>query len=146
MTLLRSLVLTLVLSTLGAAIGAWGGAQYVKRHMQGSTSLHELVHEKLHLTEDQQRKIGELERGHTARRQVLETEMRAANTVLAQDFQETHAYTPKVQAAIDRSHAAMGGLQKEAIVHVLAMRAVLTPAQATRFDETVVQSLTKETQ
>ena len=43
-----------------------------------------------------------------------------------------------------RFHRAMGGLQKETMVHVLAMRAVLTPQQAAQFDDTVVRSLTQE--
>ena len=70
--------------------------------------------------------------------------MRAANAQLAQAFQQNHAYTPEVQAAIDRFHRAMGELQKETIVHTLAMRSVLTPDQAIRFDETVVRSLTQD--
>ena len=49
-----------------------------------------------------------------------------------------------MQAAIDRFHHAMGELQKETMVHTLAMRAVLTPEQAAKFDDTVVQSLTQE--
>lgn len=72
--------------------------------------------------------------------------MRAANAELAQAFQERHAYTRQVQAAIDRSHVAMGALQKETVVHTLAMREVLTPQQAAVFDATVVRSLTEETQ
>ena len=144
MTLLRSLVLTLVLSVAGAALGAWGGAQYVLHRLQRPTPLHALVHEKLHLTVDQQRRIAGIERDHDARRRALEAEMRAANAALAQAFQEDHAYTPRVQAAIDRFHMAMGGLQKETMVHVLAMRSVLTPQQATQFDDTVVRSLTQE--
>lgn len=144
MTLMRSMALTLILSVIGAALGAWGGAQYVLHRMQHPTPLHELVHEKLHLSADQQGRIASLEREHTARRQAFEAEMRAANAELAQAFQEEHAYTPQVQAAIDRFHRAMGALQKETIVHVLAMRAVLTPQQAAQFDETVVKSLTDE--
>jgi hypothetical protein len=35
-------------------------------------------------------------------------------------------------------------LQKETILHVLAMRDVLTPAQAAQFDETVARSLTED--
>jgi Spy/CpxP family protein refolding chaperone len=144
MTLMRSMALTLILSVIGAALGAWGGAQYVLHRMQHPTPLHELVHEKLHLSADQQGRIASIEREHAARRQALEAEMRAANAELAQAFQEQHAYTPQVQAAIDRFHRAMGALQKETIVHVLAMRAVLTPQQAAQFDETVVKSLTDE--
>jgi len=142
----RSIVLTLVLSALAAAIGVWGGGQYVVRQMHHNTPLHQLVHEKLNLTPDQERRIDGLERDYAARRKVLEAEMRAANAELAQAIQEQHSYTPKVQAAIDRFHMAMGALQKESIQHVIAMRAVLTPQQAARFDDTVVKNLTEQAQ
>ncbi len=144
MSVMRSMALTLILSVLVAILGVWGGAQYVMHRMQRPTPLHELVHEKLGLTADQERRIDGMERDHEARRQALEAEMRAANGQLAQAFQQTHAYTPQVQAAIDRFHRAMGELQKETIVHTLAMRAVLTPDQAAKFDETVVRSLTED--
>lgn len=145
MSVMRSMALTLILSVLVAVLGVWGGAQYVMHRMQRPTPLHELVHEKLGLTADQEKRIVGMERDHDAKRQALEAEMRAANAQLAQAFQQTHAYTPQVQAAIDRFHRAMGELQKETIVHTLAMRAVLTPDQTARFDETVVRSLTEDT-
>jgi Spy/CpxP family protein refolding chaperone len=144
MSVARSIALTLVLSVLAAALGAWGGAQYVMHQMRPETPLHELVHQKLRLTPDQQHRILGLERQHEARREALQAEMRAANLDLAQAIQAQHAYTPQVQAAIDRFHHAMGALQKETILHVLAMRTVLTPAQAAQFDQTVAKSLTED--
>lgn len=144
MSLMRSMLLTLVMSVLVAAIGVWGGAQFVMHRMKQPTPLHELVHEKLGLSSEQHARIVGIEREHEAKRQALEAEMRAANAELARAFQQKHAYTPEVQAAIDRFHHAMGELQKETMVHTLAMRAVLTPQQAARFDETVVQSLTHD--
>lgn len=144
MSLMRGILLTLVLSILGAAVGAWGGAQYVMHRAPSPVSLHDVIHEKLHLTTEQHARIAGLESEHAARGRALEAEMRAANAQLAQAFQEQHAYSPQVQAAIDRFHLAMGELQKETIIHVLAMRAVLTPTQAAQFDQTVVQSLTED--
>ena len=38
----------------------------------------------------------------------------------------------------------MDALQTETMQHVIAMRSVLTPAQAAQFDDTVVKSLTTE--
>jgi Spy/CpxP family protein refolding chaperone len=142
--MIRSIVLTLVLSVVVAALGAWGGAEYVIHRMQRPTPLHQLVHQKLHLSAAQQSQMAGIERDHATRQTALEAEMRAANADLAQAFQEQHAYTPKVQAAIDRFHTAMAALQKETFMHVLAMRSVLTPAQAAQFDETVVKSLNTE--
>ena len=146
MSVTRGIVLTLVLSTLAAAIGAWGGGQYVVRRMQHATPLHQMIHQKLDLTADQERRIDGLERDYAAKRKLREAEMRAANAELAQAIQEQHSYTPKVQAAIDRFHMAMAALQKESIQHVIAMRGVLTPQQAARFDDTVVKNLTEQAQ
>jgi len=143
-SLMRGMALTLILSVLVAAVGVWGGAEYVMHKLQRPTPLHELVHERLHLTSEQQTRIAGIEREHDVKRQALEAEMRAANAELAQAFRQHHAYTPQVQAAIDRFHHAMGELQKETMVHTLAMRAVLTPEQAAKFDDTVVQSLTQD--
>ena len=144
MTVVRAILLTLVLSVVAAAFGAWGGAEYVILHMRRPTPLHELVHEGLRLSAEQQSKMTGIERDHAPRQAAFEAEMRAANAQLAQAFQEQHAYTPKVQAAIDRFHVAMEADQKETIMHVLAMRSVLTPAQAAQFDQTVVKSLNTE--
>lgn len=140
MTLLRSLVLTMVLSAVAAALGVWAGVWYVTSHRPAS--LHEMVHERLHLSPDQQRRIESLEASYGAERTALEAEMRAANAQLAQAYQGTHAYTPQVQAAIDRFHRAQDALQKDTMEHVIAMRAVLTPTQATQFDGMVVKALT----
>jgi len=145
MSLARSIALTLILSLVLAGIGAWAGAAYVMHRPKSATPLHELVHEKLHLTPDQQRRIEGLEHEHAAKQVELQAEMRAANSDLAAAIQVRHAYTPQVQAAVDRFHHAMGELQKETILHVLAMRAVLTPEQAAQFDETVAKSLTEDT-
>lgn len=143
MSLTRSIAVTVALSVVLAALGAWGGAQYAMRQMQPEPPLHELVHKKLRLTADQHRQIEGLERQHEARRLALQAEMRAANADLASAIQAQHAYTPQVQAAVDRFHHAMGELQKETILHVLAMRSVLTPQQAAQFDDTVTRSLTE---
>ncbi len=144
MTLKRGLALTLLLSLLGAALGVWGGATFVVHRMRGPTPFHEMVHKELHMTPAQARQVARLERDHAVRKTALEAEMRAANGDLARAYQERHAYTPAVQAAIDRFHHAMSALQTETVMHVLAMRSVLTASQATSFDETVVRSLTSE--
>jgi len=144
MSVVRGIVLTLVLSTMAAALGVWGGAWYVDAHRRHAPPLHEMLHERLHLTPDQKRRVDALEHDYAAKRRALEAEMRAADAELAQAYQESHAYTPKVQAAIDRFHRAMDALQKETMLHVIAMRSVLMPDQTTQFDETVVKSLTDE--
>lgn len=142
MSALRAIVLTLVLSAIAAGLGVWGGVAYVESRARHAPSLHDTLHDRLHLTAAQQRRIEDLERQYAAKRRALEAEMRAANADLAGAYAESHAYSPRMQAAIDRFHRAMDDLQRETMIHVIAMRAVLSPEQAARFDETVVQSLT----
>jgi hypothetical protein len=67
MSLFRSIVLTLVLTALAAGVGVWGGATYVQRQMRRTPALHELVHERLHLTADQARSIEALEQDHAVK-------------------------------------------------------------------------------
>lgn len=144
MGLYRSILLTLVLAAIAAAVGVWGGVAYVQSRMPHPPSLHDTLHRRLHLNPDQSARIESLERDHAVKRRALEAEMRAANAELAQAYQQAHAYSPQVQAAIDRFHRAMDALQRESMMHVIAMRSVLTPAQASQFDDTVVKSLTAE--
>jgi Spy/CpxP family protein refolding chaperone len=143
-TLARSLIFTVVLSALAAGLGAWGGARYVVSHMHHAEPLHQVVHDKLHLSAQQEARIAGLERDYTLQRKSLEAEMRAANADLARAIDQGHTYSPDVQHAIDRFHMAMGDLQKLSILHVLAMRQVLTPQQATVFDQTVAKALTED--
>ena len=142
MTLARTIILTLVLSLLAAAVGVWGGARYIDSQAHHEAGLHDTLHKRLHLTAAQEARLEVLEKEHGAKRAALEVEMRAANAELAQAYQESHAYTPKVQAAIDRFHHAMDAMQKETMIHVIAMRGLLTPTQASQFDDNVVRSLT----
>ena len=51
---------------------------------------------------------------------------------------------PQVAAAVDRSHGAMGELQKETLNHMFAMRQILRPDQTTAFDRAVVKALTAD--
>jgi len=138
------LVLTVVLALLAGAAGAWIGASGLlpSRH---PASLHAMVHHDLELTPEQDRRLEALERDFAIRRKARETELRAANAQLAAAIQARHEYTPQVEAAVERFHAAMGALQLETVQHVLAMRKVLTPEQAAKFDRRVSEALTNET-
>lgn len=137
----RGLLLTLVLTLIAAAGGAWLGARYVyaERHQP---SLHEFVHDELQLTTGQRQRLEGLEADFAVRRKAREAELRAANAELARAIQARHEYSPEVKAAVERFHDAMGELQKETILHVLAMRTVLTPEQAAQFDKRIAEALT----
>ena len=139
----RGLALTLVLAALAGAGGAWIGARYAAP-ASDPPSLHAFVHEELDLTADQERRLELLEQDFSVRRRAREAELRAANAQLAAAIQARHQYSPEVQAAVERFHHAMGELQKETILHVLAMRTVLTPGQAAKFDRRIAEALTEQ--
>lgn len=139
----RGLILTVVLTLLAAIAGAWIGARsvYAQRH---EPSLHEFVHEELKLTTEQKQRLDILEQDFAVKRRAREAELRAANAELAQAIQARHAYSPELKAVVERFHDAMGELQNETILHVLAMRTVLTPDQAVMFDRRVSEALTDQ--
>jgi Spy/CpxP family protein refolding chaperone len=111
---------------------------------QSTPGLHDIVHERLDLTDEQTGRIEAIEAEFSTRRQALELEMRAANADLAAAIREEHGYGPGVTAAIERFHRAMGALQSETIRHIFAMREMQTPEQQAVFDSTIVESLTAE--
>ena len=104
--------------------------------------LHHIVHEELDLDPQQEARIHQLEQLYLTRRHSLEAEMRRDNARLAEAIRAEHGYGPRVSIAVDRSHHAMGALQKETLRHIFAMRDVLRPDQADRFEDAVVTTLT----
>lgn len=80
--------------------------------------------------------------GSACGRRALELELRADNARLAEAIEAEHGDGPQVQAAVDRSHQVMGELQKATLAHVFAMRALLHPDQAAKFDQLIVRKLT----
>lgn len=111
---------------------------------QKASELHQVLHHQLKLDKAQEARLGEIERQFAVRRRALELEMRASNARLADAIQTEHGNGPRVTAAIDASHAAMGELQKETLAHIFAMRQILRPDQADTFDRAVVKALTAD--
>lgn len=136
----RSIVITAILAALASGAATWASAAWVMRERQ-PPSLHSIVHEKLDLSAEQDRRLDAIEARFAARRPALEAEVRTANRELAAAIAASEGDTPQVQAAVDHFHTAMGDLQKATITHVFEMRSVLTPAQAEVFDEAVVDAL-----
>lgn len=136
----KSIVLTAVLAALASGAATWASASWVMQERQ-PPNLHNVVHEKLDLSAEQDRRLDVIEARFAARRPVLEAEVRAANRELAAAIAASDGDTPQVQAAVDHFHTAMGDLQKATITHVFEMRSVLTPTQAEVFDAAVVEGL-----
>jgi hypothetical protein len=132
-----------VIAFLAGLAGVFAGRVLVPPRTHGS-ELHETLHHDLDLDAAQQARLETLERQFAVRRHALELEVRAANARLASAIETEHGNGPQVAAAVDASHAAMGELQKATLEHIFAMRQILRPDQADKFDRAVVKALTAD--
>lgn len=140
----RGLLVTVLLTLAAAFVGVWAGAKYLGSDNSGGMSLHEMAHEELDLSAEQDARLDAIEADFAVERRRLELELKTANAELAAAIRAEKRNGPQVAAAIDHFHDTMGRLQKLTVEHVFAMRGVLTPAQADEFDGTVVRALTAE--
>lgn len=124
-----------------ALIGVWLGRLIQPAPHHGGAELHALMHDGLELDDAQERALTVLERDFAAKRDGLEARLKADNVRLAEAIAAEHQYGPRVSAAVDATHTAMGDLQKATLEHVFAMRAILRPEQQATFDAAVAESL-----
>jgi hypothetical protein len=132
-----------VIAFLAGIAGALVGRALIPARTQ-SSELHDVLHHQLKLDAGQEARIAVIEQQFAVRRRALELELRAANARLADAIQAEHGNGPKVAAAVDSSHVAMGELQKATLAHIFAMRQILHPDQADQFDRAVVKALTAD--
>jgi hypothetical protein len=138
----RRTILLLLLTFAAAIAGVVVGRTFVVPDRPVENALHDTLHKALDLDPGQQARLEAIEKSFAVRRRALELELQAGNARLADAIETEHGYGPKVAAAVDRSHQTMGELQKETLEHIFAMRAVLKPDQAEKFDQAVVKALT----
>ena len=146
MTRLRRTLLVAVIAFVAAFVGVWAGRALLPPKPAADSELHALIHDRLDLDAAQHAKLDALERQFAIRRQAREFEMRADNAKLAAAIETEHGYGPQVSAAIDQSHMVMGELQRATLEHIFAMRGLLRPDQAAKFDAAVVKALTADQQ
>ena len=144
MTNVRQTALVVALVFVAAIAGVVLGRQALAPKHHAGSELHAVPHEQLSLDDNQERRLHELERSFAVRRRALEQEMRTENTQLAEAIAAEHGNGPRVAAVVDASHRTMGTLQKETLVHIFAMRALLRPDQAAKFDAAVTKALTED--
>ena len=129
---------------LAAIAGVFVGRQLFPAPSAPGAELHEVLHHKLSLDAGQQAQLQMLEQRFSIQRRALELELRADNARLAEAMQAEHGNGPQVTAAVDRSHAVLGELQKATLAHIFSMRQLLRPEQTAPFDKAVVKALTDD--
>ena len=137
-----SIALAMALAFCAGVGGAVVGRMVVGQSRPVDGQLHHMLHDELDLDAGQQARIARIESDFAPRKAAFEGQLLAANADLAAAIAAEHGYGPRVAAAVDLSHHAMGELQKATLEHVFAMRGVLRPEQARRFDEGVAKALT----
>lgn len=141
----RARLILCVFAAFVAAIGGvFVGRALLPAPVQPGVELHDVLHHRLALDANQEARLKELEQRFAVQRRALELELRADNARLAEAIQAEHGNGPRVAAAVDRSHAAMGELQKATLAHIFAMRQLLRPDQTAQFDRAVVKALTDD--
>jgi len=137
----RTSAVFVALTLLTAVIGGWAGVNYGLHQARSPQQLDQLLHTGLHLSAAQDEKLAALEADFASKRAIFDAEMRLANRDIASAITVRHRYDGEAQAAIDRLHRAMIGLQQASVQHVIAMRALLSGNQVEQFDRTVDQAL-----
>ncbi len=145
MAIRRTLVIALV-AFVAAIGGVFVGRTLLPMRAVPRSELHDLLHYQLSLDEAQKTQLAMLEDRFAIRRKALEFELRADNARLAGAIEAEHGNGPRVIAAVDASHQAMGELQKATLAHIFAMRQILKPDQVPTFDRAVVKALTADAQ
>lgn len=138
------MVLCVVAAFIAAIGGVFVGRALLPGPVQPGAELHDVLHNRLALDANQEAALEMLEERFAVTRRALELEMRADNARLAEAIEAEHGNGPRVVAAVDRSHAAMGELQKATLAHMFAMRQLLRPDQTAQFDRAVVKALTDD--
>lgn len=135
----------LILTVVAMAAGVWIGMGLGgSRHIHETVDVHNTLHHQLGLSAEQDKKIEAIEAKFASDRKDLDAQMRASNIELARALETERVYGDAAKAAISHFHAAMAKLQELTVVHILEMRAVLTPSQAETFDKTVRQALSAD--
>ncbi len=135
-------LLVIVVAFVAAFAGILAGRTLIAHQPPIENQFHTLMHEELNLDARQKEQLAALEKRFALRQALYEREMRQDNRELAGAIASEKGYGPQVAQAIDKSHVAMGMLQKQTMQHLFAMRAILNQEQAARFDAAMVKALT----
>ncbi len=135
-----------ILIVLAVAFGGLYLGQHImqmphEHHTRDSGSWHQTLHDKLHITKEQEAKLADIEKRYRQRRQYLEEQMHLANMELADAIKADKSFSPKVQAATDKIHHAMGELQKATLEHLFEMRPILSDEQNRKLEQMVTDAL-----
>lgn len=147
----RQLIITVLLAGLAGFIGVWVGVHRLDASLYPPAqplraAVDELSHRGLTgLTAQQKAQINAIDQRYAHTRTVLRAHIAAANVELSNALAEEMGFGPAVEKSIDDLKSVVGELQRQTVLYVLSLRAVLTPQQQAIFDEKVVAALMTDT-
>ena len=140
---INAIILILIILVVGF-VALYVGQRFISGHDNKAGhgyDMHHLLHEELHITDEQDQKLAEIEQDFRHHRQLLEEEMRVANRELADAIKENNAYSAEVQQAVDKIHKAMGALQKTTLEHLFEMQPILDEEQNKKLKRLITDAL-----
>ncbi len=125
-------ILPLILVVLVTAFSSVVTALLFKKCPSRHQDTHAWIHEQLELTPEQDKALAASEAKFKAQQKDLAERIRLANMELGQALVEDAAYSPRVNAALEKIHTAQGELQKATLEHVFEMQPILSLEQYRR--------------
>lgn len=121
--------------------GFFIGDYFSKSYMKNMEASHQHFHEKLKFTPKQLDKLIPIEEKYSKQKTLYEGRARQATIELADILRKEKAYTPEVQAAVEKVHIAMGHILEVTLIHFFDMREILDEEQAQILDDYVTEEL-----
>jgi Spy/CpxP family protein refolding chaperone len=138
----RNILITVALAFAAAFAGARLGAQAPPKPSPPlRDSIYEMVHHELKLTAAQQSAIAQIDDRYEHQRNLHRADIGAADAELAQALANEMALGTAAQRALGHIQASLGEMQRDSVVYVLDVRAVLTPDQQTALDRKIFETL-----
>ncbi len=141
MNVIKRIIFFLLFLLLIIAIGFGIGEYFSKNYAKNMAVSHQHFHEMLNFTPDQVDKLIPIEKKYAEQKALYENQIRQANMELGEIMKKEKAYTPKVKAAVDKVHVAMGHLQEITLIHFFDMRVLLDKRQRRVLDDYVTDAM-----
>ncbi len=140
-TFWRNSILVIIFSFLAGIGGVWIGLKTLPNSNPTALNLHERIHREFALDAEQKRTLHRLEERYAVSQAKYNADLKAASLSLAAAIKEHHDLSPEVVLAEQEYLSVLGHFQTETLRHIFAMRAILSPEQAKKFDDIVLRSL-----
>ncbi|PHS21920.1 MAG: heavy metal resistance protein [Robiginitomaculum sp.] len=140
-SLVRKTIFAVILSFVAGIAGVWLGLKTLPASDPSPINLHEIVHHEFDLNAEQEAALNRLEAEYAHRREKYIEALKAANFEMAAAIKKHHDLSPEVVLAEQKYLSVLGEFQTETLRHIFAMRAIMSPGQAKKFDDIVLRSL-----